>query len=201
MNKLSKEKKQRLILVAGGTLGAIAAIYFLLISAQLEQVSKKKTETEENRKKVEDAEKWVKRADEISKEQKARAKQLELIETQMASGDLAVWIPNTVKQVRLRHPGVSIARVSSEDRVPVGVLPVFPYDAIKFAVRGSGYYHELGKFFTDFENNYPYFRIQNLDFEPGDASLSGDVEKLSFKADFVVLLKPNPAPAPSPTTK
>ena len=49
MNKLSKEKKQQLIMVAVGTLGAMAAIYFLLISAQLAEVSKKKTETEEAR--------------------------------------------------------------------------------------------------------------------------------------------------------
>ena len=201
MNKLSKEKKQRLVLVAGGTAGAIVAIYFLLISTQLAEASKRNKETEETQQKVEAAEKMIKKADEVDKDLKARAKQLDQIESQMASGDLAVWIPNTVKQIRVRHPAVVIAKVSSEESVPVGILPVFPYKAIRFVVRGSGYYHDLGKFFSDFENSLPYFRIQNLELEPGDASLSADGEKLVFKADFVVLLKPNPAPAPSPTAK
>ena len=201
MNKFSKEKKQQLILVAGGTLGAVVAIYFLLISSQLAEAGKRKTEMLETQQKVEAAEKMIKKADEVDKELKARTKQLDQIESQMASGDLAVWIPNTVKQIRVRHPGVIIAKVSSEESVPVGILPVFPYNAIKFVVRGSGYYHDLGKFFTDFENSLPYFRIQSLDLEPGDATVSGDAEKLAFKADFVVLLKPSPAPAPSPTAK
>ncbi len=203
MNKLSKEKKQQLGLVVGGIVGVVAAIYFLLISAQLAAVGKAKLDTEESQKKVETAEKLVKRADDIEKDMSARAKQLGLIESQMASGDMAEWILNTLKQVKIPHPGVTIAKIGSEDSVPVGVLPVFPYNAVRFVVRGSGYYHDLGKFFTDFENTLPYFRIQNLDLEPGDVGLSGEGEKLSFKADFVVLLKPEAvaAPAPSPKSK
>ena len=123
------------------------------------------------------------------------------LETQFASGDMAEWVLNTLKQVKIPHPGVAIARVSSEESVPVGILPVFPYNAVRFVVRGSGYYHDLGKFFNDFENSLPYFRIQNLDLEPGDAGVTGEVEKLSFKADFVVLLKPEPAAVPSPKSK
>ena len=204
MNKLSKEKKQQLIMVAVGTLWAIAAIYFLLISAQLEAIAKNKKETEDARQKVEKAENTVKMAEEIDKEVKARAKQLELIEDRMASGDLAQWIPDTVRQVKLPYTNI-IAKPSSEESVPVGVFPVFPYSAVKFVVRGSGYYHELGKFFTDFENTHPYFRIQNLELEPAPldpgASTNKVQELLAFKADFVVLLKPNPAPAPAPSPK
>ena len=203
MNKLSKEKKQQLIGVAVGTVGAMAAIYFLMISAQLDEVAKTKTETEATRLKVGKADDMVKKADDKEKELKARTKQLGLIEEHMASGDLAEWILNTLKQVKIPHPGVTIAKVSSEESIKVGVLPVFPYDAVRFVVRGSGYYHDLGKFFTDFENSMPYFRIQNLELEPGDQGLSTNKlhEILAFKADFVVLLKPNPAPAPSPTPK
>lgn len=201
MNKLSKEKKQQLILVAVGTVGAIATIYFLLISAQLSAVIKHKQEAEEVAKKVETAEKLVKKADEVEKELALRSKQLSLIESQMATGDMAEWILNTLKLVNIPHPGVTIAKISSEEAVPVGVFPVFPYSAARFVVRGSGYYHDLGKFFTDFENSLPYFRIQNLDLEPGDAGLSDDHEKLAFKADFVVLLKPEPVAVPSPKSK
>ena len=150
MNKLSKEKKQKLILVAGGTLGAMAAIYFLLISPQLAEAAKKKAETEATREKVEQAEKTVKKAADVDKELKARAKQLDVIEAQMASGDLAEWIGNTLDQVKVSNPGVT-TRISSGESVPVGVFPVFPYSALRFVVRGTGYYHDLGKFFNDFE--------------------------------------------------
>lgn len=211
MNKLSKEKKQQLIMVAVGTLGAIAAIYFLLISAQLGEITKKRMETEDTRQKVEKAENTVKMAEEVDKEVKARAKQLELIEDRMASGDLAQWIPDTVRQIKLPYTNI-VAKPTSVESVAVGMFPVFPYSApvfpysaIKFVVRGSGYYHELGKFFTDFENTHPYFRIQNLELEPAPldpgASTNKVQELLAFKADFVVLLKPNPAPPPAPSPK
>lgn len=203
MNKLSKEKKQQLVMVAIGTLGLVATIYFLLISAQLDVISKRKLETEETQKKVEMAEKLVKKAPEVDKEAAVRSKQLGQIENQMASGDLKIWILNTLKLVNDEHPLVKISNISTDASVPVGILPVFPYSAVRFEVRGSGYYHDLGKFFTDFENSLPYFRIQNLDLESGagDLTVIEDREKLAFKADFVVLLKPELAEAPGPKPK
>ena len=150
MNKLSKEKKQQLILVAMGTVGIMAAIYFFLISAQLAEVSKTKRETEATQKKVEVAEGVLKTADEVEKAAADRAQQLEKIESQMASGDMKEWIMNTLRQVKIAHPDLPEFRIGTEASVPVGILPVFPYSAVQFEVRGNGYFHDLGKFFNDF---------------------------------------------------
>jgi len=61
-------------------------------------------------------------------------------------------------------------------------------------VRGTAYYHDLGKFIADFENAFPYVRLLNLEMEPvglpSPASNPEEQEKLSFKMDIVTLIKP-----------
>jgi hypothetical protein len=73
------------------------------------------------------------------------------------------------------------------------MFPKFPYKAAAFNVRGSAYYHDLGQFLADFENSFPYARIQNLEIEPGAVSASGtaETEKLSFRLEIVTLINPN----------
>jgi hypothetical protein len=69
----------------------------------------------------------------------------------------------------------------------------FPYRAAVFNVRGTAHYHDFGKFVADFENAYPYMRIQNFELEPSAASNStaqNDQEKLTFKMEIVALVNP-----------
>ena len=70
----------------------------------------------------------------------------------------------------------------------------FPYKAAIFNVRGTAYYHDLGKFLADFENAFPYLRVQNLELEPAansSATTTGEAEKLAFKMEIVALINPN----------
>ena len=80
------------------------------------------------------------------------------------------------------------------------MLPQFPYEAAIFSVRGTAYYHQFGKFLADFENRFPYFRVQNLILGAGSGSESaagsdatatrtGD-EKLNFSMVVIALIKP-----------
>jgi hypothetical protein len=76
----------------------------------------------------------------------------------------------------------------------VGALPRFPYKAALFNVRGTAYFHDLGKFLADFENSFPYIRVQNLELEPAassSATSTGDAEKLAFRMEIVTLINPN----------
>ena len=73
-------------------------------------------------------------------------------------------------------------------------------DGRAFNVRGTAYYHDFGRFVADFENTYPYMRIQNIDLEPAGASASTstgpagnaeDGERLAFKMEVITLVNPN----------
>ena len=68
------------------------------------------------------------------------------------------------------------------------MIPSFPYKQASVQVQGSAYYYDLGKFLADFENHFPYMRLQNLVLEPGGGG--EDREKLSFHMDIITLVKP-----------
>jgi hypothetical protein len=69
----------------------------------------------------------------------------------------------------------------------VDLFTAFPYKQIRFTINGKAYYHDLGKFIADFENNFPHARVVNLVID----SASSDGEKLSFRMDIIVLVKPS----------
>jgi hypothetical protein len=60
-------------------------------------------------------------------------------------------------------------------------------------IGGTSYYHDLGKFIADFENQFPLFRVLNLEMEPAPSVAGAEKEKLSFKMDVVALVKPGPS--------
>ena len=76
----------------------------------------------------------------------------------------------------------------------MGCFPKFPYRAALFNVRGTAYYHDFGKFLADFENAFPYLRIQNIELDPNVSSAANtqsEPEKLAFKMEIVALVNPN----------
>ena len=93
---------------------------------------------------------------------------------------------------------IEIAEVTRPQTNEIGLLATFPYPAATFTVRGSAYYHSFGRFLADFENRFPYFRVQNLSLgtlaEAGGDPAAGRAAKdqLLFKMDVVVPIKPNP---------
>ena len=91
-----------------------------------------------------------------------------------------------------RCTGLEDAHRPPVGRGDVGLLAQFPYDAALFSVRGSAYFHDFGKFLADFENEFPYFRVQNISLTAGSEGAVGTEEKLFFKMDVVALIKPNP---------
>ncbi|HVR37084.1 MAG TPA: hypothetical protein VMS21_14675, partial [Methylomirabilota bacterium] len=56
---------------------------------------------------------------------------------------------------------------------------------------GTGYYHDFGEFLAEFENRFPYVRLQRIHLEPAAVRTANpeDREKLSFRIEFVALVK------------
>ena len=92
----------------------------------------------------------------------------------------AFWSPgNDVHHYKT----VSIADIKPPEITEKGVITAFPYKWAKFHITGEGHYHDFGKFIADFENAFPFFRIENLDISvPG---LRKDPDMLSYSFDIV----------------
>ena len=194
IKNLPKEKRDRLLLIAIGTVAVTVGLYLGLVKAQkrtLDQISKQTTEQNE---KVGGAERLMKSRGEAEKSLETNLKKLKAIEQTMASGDMYSWIISTVNRFRADRK-IDIPQFSREVTTEVGMFPKFPYKAALFNIRGTAHFHDLGKFIADFENTYPYLRVQNVDLEPATQSAAtgtaGEPEKLSFKMEIVALINPN----------
>jgi hypothetical protein len=134
----------------------------------------------------------------IQKNLEAAQQKLKDIESGMASGDMYSWIIQTLNSFLTAHNfraerRVEIPQFSREVAAEVGLFPKFPYKAVIFNVRGTAYYHDFGKFVAEFENTFPFLRLQNIELEPAagsSATATGDPEKLAFKMEIVALVNP-----------
>src|SRR5438046_10759600 len=111
----------------------------------------------------------------------------------MGAGDMYAGVIQTGGRFGAERK-VDIPQFSREVTTGVGMFAKFPYKAAIFNVRGIAYYHDLGQFLADFENNFPYARIQNLEMEPATgsaASGTAEPEKLAFRLEIVTLINPN----------
>ena len=194
IKNLPKEKRDRLLLIAIGTVAVTVGLYLGLVKAQkqtLDRISKLTTALNE---KVGGAERLMKSRGEVEKSLETNLQKLKAIEQTMASGDMYSWIISTVNRFRADRK-IDIPQFSREVTTEVGMFSKFPYKAALFNIRGTAHFHDLGKFIADFENTYPYLRVQNIDLDPAGQSAAtgagGDPEKLSFKMEIVALINPN----------
>lgn len=190
MKRLTKEKKQQLLLTALGTLAVLAALWFGLINWQQGRLDKLTAEKDATQTKADGMTDTLKRASQIALEMEGESAKLEKAELQMASGDLYAWIINTVRDFKTQYPGVDIPQYSTIQVGDMNLLPKFPFQQATLTVAGKAYYHDLGKFIADFENQFPYIRLQNLILEPTSGQEGGYSEKLAFRMDIVALVKP-----------
>ncbi len=189
MNKISKAKKQQIGLVLAGVAAVVAGLWYLVIQTQYSSLAGVQQKTLEMKDKVANAEHLLKRAGEIEATLDAETKSLETIEEGMASGDVYLWFINTINRFNATRQ-VSILDFQRELIGNVGVLPKFPYSAATFPVKGVSHYSELGKFLAEFENSFPYARVQNLELAPATKAIGDEVEQLNFKFEIVALIRP-----------
>ena len=198
MARLSKEKRERLILVIILTIAISVGLWYGIITARKERLAETKAAIRAAIDKLEKARNLVKQTGKAEAQVAEAVKKLKVIEDSMASGDYYTWaIQLLLEHVRDRHQ-VRIIETTRPVKGEVQLLAQFPYQAAIFTVRGAGHYHDFGKFLADFENSFPYFRVQNLALTPGSDSAGGTdsstaasgEENLSFRMEIVALIKP-----------
>jgi hypothetical protein len=135
--------------------------------------------------KLREAEALMRRGDEISEKLRNRSELLAKREAGLAPDrDAYAWLIDTMNGFVQSHKGVNIDSYSQPEVSDLGVVPKFPYRWATFHLRGTGYYHECGKFLADFENAFPYFRVQNLNVT-ASAGAGMEAEKLGMTFDVV----------------
>lgn len=193
--KISKEKRNHLIILTVVTVAVIGALWYFLIGAQNARLNEISGKIEQAREKQRRMEMAVKSADRIQEDFDAASEKMSRLEKEIARGDYYSWMYNTIKDFKTGYR-VEIPQFSSVDKpVDCSLIYKFPYKQISMTVSGSGFFHDLGKFVADFENNFPTMRLQNLEMSPGGGGNFSDREreKLTFRMEIIALAKPTEA--------
>jgi Tfp pilus assembly protein PilO len=191
LSKLPKEKLNRLILVILATLIAIAGLYFGLIRRQNESLVRLAQQQAAAAKKLQVIRDAIHRADQIKAQLDEAKTTLTAAESDIASGDLYAWVIDWLRQYKAPYK-VEIPQFSQLGApADVNLLPRFPYKQTTLTVAGTAHYHDLGRFLSDLENQFPHVRLLNLSLDVNAISPSAETETLTFKLDIVTLAKPN----------
>lgn len=190
MKKLSKAKRDQIILVGLGTLCLLGLIVFGLIRSQYNNNSVINDRIKTAREKLQSMEDTIEKAKAVSAQLTDLSTNLVRSESDLATGDPNQWIYNTVRNLK-DHYQVDISVMSQLSTGSADLLPDFPYKQIKVTVGGTAYYHDLGKMIAGFEDEFPHAQVTNLNLEPA----GNDSEKLAFRMDIVALINPNGPPS------
>ena len=187
MRRLPPAKRNQLIMVLLATAALVGLVYFLLIHPQNQENLRLANSTNKEMAELQKIKNTIKQREETETSLRAISDQLARAETDVASGDVYAWTFDTLRRFKsaVEIPSTTQPILSDED-----MLPGFPYKQLKVTLSGSAYYHDLGKFLADFENNFPHMRLVNLSVEPASTG-SGSTEKLNFRVDVIALVRPN----------
>ena len=191
MKRLPPAKRNMLIVVAVATVVLIALIYFFLIQPQNQKNSKLAADTKAAKAKWEQFKTIIKQSNVTASQLDDISSQLSRAENDIAAGDFYQWTYDTIRRFKANYR-LDIPTIGTPVISDVDLLPNLPYKQIKITLNGAGYFHEIGKFFSDFENNFPHMRLVNLQFEQTAGPGGTPSERLSFRTDVVVLVKSNP---------
>ena len=191
--KLSKEKKNHLVLVGLVTLMLLVGLGYGLIRFQLEHVknlAKRKLDVDQELKLMTKA---IQSSDSIQARLAEASKELAAQEDTMASGDKLAWLVSSLKTALRQHPKVDVPDFSTILEGDCSLLAKFPYSQVLISIKGTGQYHDIGRFIAQLENDRPHFRVLNVEIEPSRQGPGNDrekSEKLSFKCSIAALVKP-----------
>jgi hypothetical protein len=188
MKWLPKDKRNSFFAVVGITAVALALVYFGLIQSQNASLLRVASDRKIAQDKLSTMEKSIKNASVISKDLGEETYALSRAEEDMASGDLYSWTYGTIRLFKQQYK-VEIPDIGHPVMGNVDLFSDFPYKQLRFSINGTAYYHDLGKFISDFENAFPHARVLNLVIDP----VGADNEKLSFRLEIAALIKSNPS--------
>ncbi len=190
MTRINKSQRDQLIAVAFGAAAVIACLWYAVVLAQNKQLKVAEANCVKMRNTLKVGSDKVRQADVVGAELARNQEALKQRESGLAPEREPIsWMAETMRA--FWSPGndvhhyktVSIADIKPPEITEKGVITAFPYKWAKFHITGEGHYHDFGKFIADFENAFPFFRIENLDISvPG---LRKDPDMLSYSFDIV----------------
>lgn len=187
MKRLSKEKRDQLILVCIVTLMVLVGLWYMLIRSQKESLQALRNQKVTKEKKAADMEAEIKKTAAVVTELNDVSTKLWNREQDMVSGDYYATLVNTVRRFKIPYK-LDIPQFSPAASVTeVDLLPKFPYKQVRIAISGTGYYEDIGRFIADFENQYSASRIVNLELTPSSGPVDAK-EKLTFRMEIVSLV-------------
>jgi Tfp pilus assembly protein PilO len=189
MAKISKEKSQQIFLIVSATAIALYGVWYFLIAANLTTIRETRKKQEEAELKVKTAQNLATQSDIINRDLAAAQQRLQTIELEMASGDYYIWSFKLMEAL-MNTNNVKLIDSERPKQNEAGLYARFPYKAISFAVRASGYYHDIGAFLREFENRFPYMQCRNLSLVPETPQAASDREKLSLRFEVIALVQP-----------
>jgi hypothetical protein len=188
MKRLPPAKRNQLIGVVAGTIGLMVLVYFLLISPQNDRNRSQAANIGHENARLDQYVKAIQQKDATKNAMDDANAQLEHAEQDVASGDLYAWTVDTMRRFKTSYH-VEIPTTGQPIQSDCDLFSDFPYKQIRFNVTGTAYYHDLGKFVSDFEDKFTHCRVVNLTLDPSSDATAG--EKLNFRMDIVALVKPN----------
>lgn len=188
MKRLSPAKRNQLIGVVLAALALMGAVYFLLIAPQKSDNDKLLQQIQDRQADVTKYKQVIDEALSASNQLASLSLQLDSKEKDVASGDVYAWIYDTIHRFKENYQ-VNIPTIGQPTISDVDLIPNFPYKQVRLSLFGTGYYHNIGKFVSDFENTFPHMRLVNLAI--GTTESADDSELLSFHVEVVALVKPN----------
>ena len=209
MNKLSKEKRDKLLMVGVATLMVVALWWNFVIGAQSDKLADYNRKVAALRDKVDKAERLSRLETVIGQNLQTSRRLLDSKQESMApSAGQRYWLLKLIDQFKKDY-SMELLAISQPVEEEIGVLPKFPFRAAIFGVKASAQYHEFGRFVADFENAFPYLAIRNIKLEPeGDAGATRPIspsgtpaatspagpesasERLNIEFRIVTLIKP-----------
>jgi hypothetical protein len=209
MNKLSKDKRDKLIMTGIAVVASIAILYVFVLGAQKDKLATLSSKVMAAQDKLNKAERLVRSKDALDIKLAQNRLEMEKREEDMApSGQYYYWFLKLLEEFR-KQEGLEnsfVVDITQPEFGEADLLPQFPYKTAKFTVRLNGHFQEVGRFLADFENKYPYFRVENIHIQPEAQGLgaivpskpgvssaapvsSGPNEKLVIQLRIVTLIK------------
>ena len=186
MKWLPKEKRNSFIIVVVVTVAVLALIGFGLLRSQKSTLARAVASRQAAETQLQSIDKTIKNAELTTNELAVATTALSRAEADVASGDSYSWAYNTIRQFKQQYK-IEIPDIGHPVEDEVTLIPSFPYRQMSLVISGKGYYHDIGKFVADFENNFPHIRVTSLAIEQSGS----DGEKLSFRMEITALIKSN----------
>jgi hypothetical protein len=192
LSKLSKEKRQQLVLVVVLTVGIIAGLAFGVVKNQYQSLGHIAVAKEDTERKLRQIQDTVKRSSQLESDLRKAKATLASVSTDLASGDLYDSVYTMVRKFKGNNYEVQIPQFGRTDTVvDVNCFAKFPYKQVSMPVTGTARYQEFGRFLADFENQFPHVRVVNLGLDPVPGTASAPQEIISFRMEIVALVSPN----------